>query len=478
MANIQTIGAPSAKNDEKKDAPSGGMYSSLSDNLNADAEKARNIDNKQAKPSAPAQFPFDVLPQRAQEFIKGAASANGVPAEYMAASMLWSAATAAGNAAKLEVKPGTTETAVFFLGIVGPPNAAKSPALRLALRPLHKANKDAFDDYTCRKAQFEADKANGDTPTKPTPPDKVLLSDATPEALFSAHFNRLQGIGVHRDELSGWIKSFDRYNSGGEMDTWLSIWSAEPISIDRKTSEPILINRPFVSVVGGIQPGRLEGIANDDKAAAGFIDRFLFVWPDNLEKPQWTTKGLDTGHIDNWSEAVSKLLALPFAPDVDTTVSMTESAREALFAYFNGTNKRRCDNAANERLAGMYGKFDLHIIRIILALHLLRFAYGADKSIGEVDADTVKDGIKIGEYFLRQSEKVHGQIFDTTAVDKLPRNIRRWYDRLVKAGEVVTTSVAMTAGEMEGLPERTVKRLLQRKDLFEKIAHGQYNTIL
>lgn len=442
--------------------------------------KAENFGIRSMVPKAklPAPFPFDVFPERAQEFIKGATSANGVPAEYMAASMLWAAATAAGNAAKLEVKPGTTETAVFFLGIVGPPNAAKSPALRLALRPLHKANKDAFDDYTRRKAQFEADKANGDTPTKPTPPDKVLLSDATPEALFSAHFNRLQGIGVHRDELSGWIKSFDRYNSGGEMDTWLSIWSSEPISIDRKTSDPILINRPFVSVIGGIQPGRLEGIANDDKAAAGFLDRFLFVWPNNLEKPEWTTDGLDIDHINNWSGAVNKLLKLSFAPDADTTITMTEEARRTLFAYFNGENKHRCDNAPNERLAGMYGKFDLHIIRIILALHLLRFSYGDDFIIADIDDNTVNAGIEIGKYFLGQSEKVHERIFGTTALDKMPENKKNWYQRLKEAGGEFTTAQAKEAAKNEGIAERTVGDMLQDKGLFHRLKQGKYQTIL
>lgn len=436
---------------------------------------------QQAAPAAPddsSKFPFDVLPLRAQEFVSGAKIANGVPSEYLAAALLWTAATAAGNAAKLEVKPGVIETAVFFLGIVGPPNAAKSPALRLALRPLHDANKAAFNEFRRQEAAYKADKESAD---EPEPLSKVLLSDSTPEAMFSAHFNRLQGIGIHRDELAGWIKSFDRYNSGGEMDTWLSIWSAEPASIDRKTTAPVLIDRPFIGVIGGIQPGRLEGIASDDKAAAGFLDRFLFTWPDDLKKPEWSLNGLDSSHTEHWSEAITKLLALPFGGG-DRVITMTETAQKKLFDHFNRKNKPRCDSAKSERLAGMYGKFDLHCIRLTLALHLLRFAYSGDALPGGIDAATVADGIRISEYFVTQSERVHAQIFDSSAADKLPRDVRQWYDRLVKSlnekKTTIATADAVTAGEIEGLSESKVKRFLGRKDLFDKIRHGEYIPIL
>lgn len=430
--------------------------------------------------SSPNSFPLDVFPIEAQELVSSAKIANGAPPEYVAASVLWTAATAAGNAVKLDVKPGTTETAILFMGIVGPPNAAKTPALNLALHPLHSADTKAFKDYTTKKEQ--AQEAAADEKKKPEHPvlDKILLNDATPEAMAAAHFNRLRGIAHHCDELAGKIKSFDRYSSGGEMDLWLSIWSAQPLTIDRKTSEPIRISRPFVSLIGGIQPARLEGMAADDRAASGFLDRFLFVWPDDLTKPDWSMKGMNSALPEKWNAAIDKLLALNMGEGEN--ISMTESAREKLFNWFNKINKPRCIGAKNERLQGMFGKFDLHCIRLTLALHLLRFAYSGDTLPAEIDAKTVEDGIRVAEYFLTQSEKVHAQIFDTTAVDKLPRDVRQWYDRLVKSlnekKKTITTADAVTAGNVAGLSESKAKRFLGRKDLFDKVRHGEYLPIL
>lgn len=436
-----------------------------------------------AAPDDPTKFPFDVLPLRAQEFVNGAKIANGVPPEYLAALMLWTAATAAGNACKLMVKENSIFSPMLWLAIVGAPNAAKSPALDLALRPIKDADSVEHDRYKRDKNKFEADKAAGENPTRPAQPDKVLLSDTTIEALFRIHDNRPRGIAIDRDELSGFMASFDRYSSGGELNMWLSLWSGMQVAVDRITSGAMLIKRPFVGVVGGIQPARLESLANGELASSGFLDRFLFTWPDDLEKPEWSLNGLDSTHTKLWSGAIGKVLGLSFEGETPGhVVTMTETARQKLFNWFNETNKPRCIGAKNERLQGMYGKFDLHCIRLTLALHLLRFAYSGDTMPGEIDADTVTDGIRIAEYFLTQSEKVHGQIFDSTAVDKLPRDVRQWYDRLVKSlnekKTTIATADAVSAGNVEGLSESKVKRLLQRKDLFDKVKHGEYLPIL
>ena len=68
------------------------------------------------------------------------------------------------------------------------------------------------------------------------------------------------------------------------MEFWLSVWSGKPINIDRKTGEPVFIPLPFISVCGTIQNGILNELAKDSRTQNGFIDRILFVMPDNLEK--------------------------------------------------------------------------------------------------------------------------------------------------------------------------------------------------
>ena len=67
----------------------------------------------------------------------------------------------------------------------------------------------------------------------------------------------LRGLLLSRDELGGWIASFDQYKARAGSDTanWLSMHRAGPITIDRKTGRRIIhVPRVAVSVTGGIQP--------------------------------------------------------------------------------------------------------------------------------------------------------------------------------------------------------------------------------
>lgn len=434
---------------------------------------------------AAERFPLDILPPRAVAYIEALEYANGVPRDFMAAAMLWAIATATGNAAHIEIKAGTRYSAILFLALIGLPNANKSAALRAALAPLFDADAKAWERYKNARAEFEAaqgmskaerQKAGIAEPQKPLF-SKIILNDATPEALAAAHFARLQGLGVYRDELAAWFKTFDRYSNGAEAETWLSLWSAAPLAIDRKSAEPIFIRSPFINVAGTLQPSILERLAADDRGQNGFLDRLLFAWPDGLTKPVWDDHGLDLTLRDAYADAIGRLLQLHFDAEAPRIITLSAEAWQALKAWKNGHNKPLCDAAENELLQGLHGKMDIHADRLILVLHLLRHAYGAGDLPTEVDAATVADGIRAAEYFRAQSLKVHQRIFGADPVQRLPSNHRKLYDAL-PADTPFKTADAVAIGKTHGIKERTIKTWLKDRHLFEKIAHGIYTRCL
>ena len=80
-------------------------------------------------------------------------------------------------------------------------------------------------------------------PVKPEPPQaaRCIVSDTTVEALAPLLLANPRGLLFAREELAGWIGSFDRYAGGkGGADSahWLSMHSGEPIIVDRKTGNP------------------------------------------------------------------------------------------------------------------------------------------------------------------------------------------------------------------------------------------------
>ena len=88
---------------------------------------------------------------------------------------------------------------------------------------------------------------------------RMVISDTTTEALCLRLKENPQGLLLYRDELAGWIGSFNQYKkSGSDEAHFLSIWSGKAVRVDRKTDEQFLyVENPNLSIVGGIQPGIL-----------------------------------------------------------------------------------------------------------------------------------------------------------------------------------------------------------------------------
>ena len=426
-------------------------------------------------------FPIDVLPHKAQELVKGAKKALGIPEDFLAASMLFAAVSAAGNTYSIEVKKGVIQKGIFYLVIVGLPNSNKSGALKFAMDPLLKQDAENYETY---KAHSEAWEVEQSKPKKEREEiDKpifrrVIIADATPEAVASALADSPRGMVLYRDELAGFIKDFNRYHLGGEQEFWLSNWSGINLSIDRKSSEPIRIKNPFLSIVGTIQPGVIEELAKGSKAVNGFIDRFLFCWPEGLTKPEWSEGEVNLHLVGDYEVAINRLLEQKFNEENKAhQLELSMEARKLLFQFFNKDNKRFCDEAENELLAGIYGKFDFHTSRLIIALHLLHWAYTDQKEISlQVEALIVGKAIEVAKYFRNQALKVYNSIHQDSPVEKLPADKRKLYEALP---EIFKTGEGEAIAKRQGIPKRTFRDFLakQKSILFEKVKHGEYSKI-
>ncbi|GHV64993.1 hypothetical protein FACS1894199_04560 [Bacteroidia bacterium] len=91
---------------------------------------------------------------------------------------------------------------------------------------------------------------------------------------------------IYADEIMGLIKNLNRYNSGSDIEDYLSLWSHKQMDVTRKLSDPIHIENPFCCIVGTVQTsilGELFGIIcfERKKANAFFLSFFplceLFV---------------------------------------------------------------------------------------------------------------------------------------------------------------------------------------------------------
>jgi hypothetical protein len=202
-------------------------------------------------------FPVDTLPEAVAAFVAESAAAVRCDEAFIALPVLTLLGAAVGNARRLQLKRTYEAPTILWTGIIGESGTGKTPAIRTALASAYE------HEEVLRRLD---------------PPRRLLVGDATTEALAQLMAANPRGIFCVRDELAGWFGSIDRYTErhGGcsaDQSFLLSAYNGMPHSVDRRTGDRRHVHIPRASlwVTGGIQPGilaRAMGAAEREAAAA------------------------------------------------------------------------------------------------------------------------------------------------------------------------------------------------------------------
>jgi hypothetical protein len=365
--------------------------------------------------------------------------------------MLITLGAAIGNARRLEVKPGWEESAVMFGSIVSPPGAKKTPASKEATAPAQKIQsalqreyRSRMDNYARELREYEVDRKHCARQGEPAPPpprepvmERTLGSDTTVEALVDTLQDNPRGVLLERDELAGWVRSMDQYRSGGkgaDRQFWLSAWSMRPATVDRRSrGGAVIIDRPFVSVFGGMQPAVLGELAaaRDD----GLIDRFLFAYPDPMPS-RWTENEITAAARNNYAGLYGKLRQLHMPVDDygdpdPTVITFSHEAKELLRAEINQHNAEMIEPGFPSYLEGPWAKLEGYMCRLALILATCRAV--SDNSPERVEASDVLSAYLLVQYFKNHARRVYAAIHGQNPDDILTADVC-WFLR-VRGGE-------------------------------------------
>lgn len=221
-------------------------------------------------------FPVDVLPGPLKEFTTMGAASMACDPAYLALPLLSALGASIGNSRRLRIKRGWDVPPIIWSVLIGESGTTKTPAFKLVMRCFYARQGEHLKQFTEDTKQHQIDLSkwekemaawkrdkslDSEPPEKPIAPQaqRFLVSDTTVEALAPMFLQNPRGLMLSRDELSGWLGSFDRYSAGagGDAAHWLSMFNAEPLIVDRKTGIPrtIFVPRASICISGGIQPG-------------------------------------------------------------------------------------------------------------------------------------------------------------------------------------------------------------------------------
>jgi hypothetical protein len=271
-----------------------------------------------ALPPVPT-FDLALLPACIQRWVDEHADSLQVPAEFVAVPVMIALGGCIGRRVSVRLKRYMPwfEVPVLWGCVVGRPSSGKSPAIAPARRMLDTLEADARRSFrettaaleraaqireieaelalkTIRKLVSQGDRSAANAALaavakedheRPREP-RLIVNDATIEKLGELLGDNPRGLIYVRDEVSGWLANLDREGRENDRTFFLEAWNGKgTYTFDRIARGTTRIEACAVSIIGGVQPGKLasyvRGAITGGAADDGLMQRFqMSVYPD------------------------------------------------------------------------------------------------------------------------------------------------------------------------------------------------------
>jgi uncharacterized protein DUF3987 len=296
-------------------------------------------------------LPVEALPNWARAYLYAVAEHVQVSTDMVLPNVLGVVATACAHKFRVIVKPGYPEPVNLYLLALAPPAERKSGTQSPCAKPLRdwenskkalvdedikdalskrismevfiskKRNKlaNAKTDHDLEEAIKEIQVLEHKLPEVPVSP-QLLADDTTPEACAVIMAKQNERIGIISTEGGIFETLAGRYNKGvPNLDLFLKAHTEEPVRIDRKTGEPISMNRPSLTMCLTTQPDVLVSMAEKPGfRGRGLLGRFLYFLPESLiGKRRTRTNSIPEKARHEYVISIWKLLEIPWAKDAD-----------------------------------------------------------------------------------------------------------------------------------------------------------------
>jgi hypothetical protein len=313
--------------------------------------------------------PFDRndVPPELGDYAFAYAEHTGIDPSITVLAAVVAAASALSDEFKLVADSGTgwMQPARLWCITVAPSGAGKSPAQSAILKPLHDVQREQIANFQ-RTLQSLAE--GEDKPPRP----RIVIADATIEALSEVLRDNPRGILVANDEFESFLGSLDQYKRGAasrDRGEWLRLFDGGPHTVERVQRGSVFVPNFGASLLTATTPTALAKVAKllpED----GLLQRFLV----GIGRRQ--VDGVKVGNVRMLGDEFERLLRKLHAavPRLHNgAVPMMELTKDAFDAW------RRSQRVAQEAFDGIdpslgahLAKFPTFALRVALTFHACR----------------------------------------------------------------------------------------------------------
>lgn len=341
--------------------------------------------------------------------------------------------------------------------IVGRPGVKKSPALSEALKPLSRLQAKEFESLKATHDAWKIDvkvanmlgesnekKAKGLADKDPlaarallapiaTPPEprarRYIVNDATVEKLGEILQQNVWGTLTFRDEVYSLLTSLDKQGQEDARGFYLQGYDGDKsYTVDRIGRGTVHIPRLCLSMIGGIQPGRIQEYVRDAVAGGsaddGLLQRFgLAVWPDLVGDYIHVDQRPDVeARLAAWS-VFDRLASLRPANDTMPVVWRFDDAAQAHFVgWLIGFENEIRGNSLHPAMVSHLAKYR----KLIPALALIFALIDTPDSDGLIGEPELLRALAWGKYLRSHANRLYAaaMIPETTNSATLLTRIR------------------------------------------------------
>jgi hypothetical protein len=443
----------------------------------------KTLTDKEPKIEKPQQidrptFPIEVFPPSIQKYIVDSSDTLNLSIDYMGCSFLWVLSMVVGNTHVIEVKPGWKENAQVWIALVGKPGIGKTPSVNQMISPLKALNIKLQKDYQRKMQEYSyyesLEKKEKELAVEVKKPrsQQFIVGDVTLEALVDLHEENPNGVGVFKDELAGWFKDMNKYRQGSDLEFWLSCWSGQSISLNRKTSKSSFVDKPFIPVIGGIQPSIFDEFTTGVNKENGFIDRMLISYP-LLTVSKYNENFMDSVAILWYNDFIQKFKSdiikyfLKFDDKdeiIQTVVKFNDESRKEWIRIHDKITDLQNSDDENEYMKSMLPKQKSYIPRFALLLNIMWSYIDDEYSADQIHKNSILNAEKLSSYFVDMAKIVKQDSKEKIELLKVSREGQTSFDKfkmMYKADHEINRS---TAAEMLEVSRRTIINWIKRID--------------
>lgn len=365
-------------------------------------------------------FPIDIFPDDIQKYLMICHKTLDSSLDYMGCSLLWLISVIVGNSIHIQVKRGWVENGSLWISLVGKAGIGKTPSISNILFPIQKSNNREIKKYIKEYEKYkeyseltQKEKQNTEEIKRPKK-SQFIANDITLEALVDLHEESKNAVGVFKDEMAGWLKDMNKYREGSDLEFWLSSWSGKSVAMNRKTAKSSFVERPFIPVLGGIQPSVLDGFHTEENKDNGFLDRMLLCYPE-LYVEKYNEEEMEDEVLQFYSDYMIMfydyirihMVEVNNDEEIEPYMArMSKGAKEEWVRIFNEITSIQNSDDENEYMKSMLPKQKSYIPRFALLINSLSAFSNQDGSYHLISKESMLGAERLSKYFIAMAKKI------------------------------------------------------------------------